>query len=267
MPALDRASKPDTPSRWPFFAEAIGLYLLWMAATWLLEGRILTLLRPEAVTGRLLYTLVANLLIGIGGALWLVKRATAGQAATIRRHGFAPPQRTAIAVVAGSTIGLAAYLLQGAPSLDPIVVANAFAQTLPVSIAEILVCWAVLATAAERALFSLGRWATGTAGIIAALLFGLYHLAHSPPFNSPSFVVLLSLVGVATSVFFLVSREIYGTIAFHNFQAAFGVTQALAAQKLLGGYGEPKPALYALALVALLLLIALDLVWTRRGKR
>jgi hypothetical protein len=48
----------------------IGLYLLWVLATYLLEGRIHTFLRPEALGARLSYALVANILIGIGGSAW-----------------------------------------------------------------------------------------------------------------------------------------------------------------------------------------------------
>lgn len=49
------------------FAFAIALFLIWVFATYLLEGRILTLQRPDATGARLAYALIANLLIGIGG--------------------------------------------------------------------------------------------------------------------------------------------------------------------------------------------------------
>ena len=35
--------------------------------------------------------------------------------------------------------------------------------------------------------------------------------------------LLLSAIGLITSLFFVVSRAVYGTIAFHNFLAIFGV--------------------------------------------
>jgi hypothetical protein len=52
-------------------ASAISLYLAWVLATYLLEGRIHTFLRPEAMGARLSYALIANVLIGIGGLLAL----------------------------------------------------------------------------------------------------------------------------------------------------------------------------------------------------
>jgi|SRR5215208_4188225 hypothetical protein len=52
---------------------AFGLYLVWVLATYLLEGRIHTLLRPEAIGARLSYALVANVLIGISGSALAIR--------------------------------------------------------------------------------------------------------------------------------------------------------------------------------------------------
>ena len=52
---------------------AFGLYLVWVLATYLLEGRIHTLLRPEAMGARLSYALIANVLIGIGGSALVIR--------------------------------------------------------------------------------------------------------------------------------------------------------------------------------------------------
>jgi hypothetical protein len=67
------------------------------------------------------------------------------------------------------------------------------------------------------------------AALLASLLFGVYHIAHSPPFNSFGMIVLLSAVGLATSLYFRLSGDVYATIVFHNFLALIGVLQALAA--------------------------------------
>ena len=61
----------------------------------------------------------------------------------------------------------------------------------------------------------------------ASVLFGLYHVAHSAPFNTPGMIVLLTGVGLLTGVFYLCAGEIIGTIVFHNFLALFGVLNAL----------------------------------------
>jgi membrane protease YdiL (CAAX protease family) len=80
-------------------------------------------------------------------------------------------------------LGAAVYLLPGAPSGDPIVLVNGFAQVLPVSAAEVLVCWSVVGAALEASWRS-RRTPILPAALLASALFGLYHLAHSPPFNT-----------------------------------------------------------------------------------
>jgi hypothetical protein len=67
----------------------------------------------------------------------------------------------------------------------------------------------------------------GVAITFAALVFGVYHFAHSPPFNTPTMVLFLSGVGVATGIFFFIGDDVYSTIVLHNAFAIRGVIQAL----------------------------------------
>jgi membrane protease YdiL (CAAX protease family) len=114
-------------------------------------------------------------------------------------------------------LGFAFYAVQGAPSWNPVVLINAYSQVLVGSIAEILVCWAVIGSVSQALLQDRGRWVSVIlAAIIASVFFGVYHFGHSPPFNTVALVVFLSVIGLVTSVFFFVSRDVYGTIAFHN---------------------------------------------------
>ena len=92
-------------------------------------------------------------------------------------RGFATP---VIAVAVGVALGFAFYL-QGAPSWNLVVFINAYAQVLVGSIAEILVCWAVVGSVSQALLQDRGRWISLIlAAIIASILFGFYHFAHSP---------------------------------------------------------------------------------------
>jgi hypothetical protein len=61
------------PSRSLAVAAALTLYAVWACATWLLEGRIETLLRPEAALDRAIYAIIADLLIGIIGAIAVLR--------------------------------------------------------------------------------------------------------------------------------------------------------------------------------------------------
>jgi hypothetical protein len=119
---------------------AIGLYLVWVLATYLLEGRIHTLLRPEDMGARLSYALIANILIGIGGSALVIRFLSREDTLPTEQAGFRGLGHAAIAVVVGAVLGFGIYALQGAPTWNPIVLINAYCQVLVGSIAEILVC-------------------------------------------------------------------------------------------------------------------------------
>src|SRR5215218_6746447 len=107
-----------------------------------------------------------------------------------------------------------------------------------------------------------GRWVSLIlAAVIASVFFGVYHFAHSPPFNTVPLVVFLSLIGLVTSVFFFVSRDVYGTIAFYNFLGIFGVIGALDASGNLTSFERPIIPLLVMAVVAVALLVAAHILW------
>src|SRR5215212_6818335 len=243
-----------------------GLYLVWVLVTYLLEGRIQTFLRPEAMGARLFYALVANILIGLGGAALVIRFLSRAGTISTEQAGVRGFGHAAIAIIVGVVLGLAFSALQGAPSWNPIVLINAYAQVLVTSIAEILVCWAVVGSVSQALLQDHGRWASVIiAAIIASVLFGVYHFAHSPPFNTIPLVVILGVVGLLTSVFFFVSRDVYGTIAFHNFLGILGVIRALDASGKLSAFERPIIPLLVMAVVAIALLIATHVLWLSSG--
>jgi hypothetical protein len=141
-----------------FLAAAGGLYAAWLAATYLLEGLPRTLLRPDAVALRAAYAVVANVLVGIGGGglalTWLVRRIALPPAAA----GVQRSARTVVSVVSGTALGIATYTLQSPPARAVAVTVNAFLQVFAVSAAEVV---------------------------------GVYHIGHSPPFDSARMIVFL----------------------------------------------------------------------------
>ncbi|MCA1408648.1 hypothetical protein I6F26_29890 [Ensifer sp. IC3342] len=230
---------------------AFALYLVWTAATWLLEGRIHTLLRPEAGGDRLAYVVIANLVIGTVGALLVLRFTLSSGDATREYTGFGRRSPSMSWIAVGVALGLALYFAQGAPSTNPMVILNAYAQVFAVSVAKVLVCWALMGGVLKGA-FGRSRWVSAAgATMVASVTFGIYHIAHSPPFNTISMVVLLTVVGLLTGAFFFASRDIYATIAFHNFPGVYGVVQALAAADKLGGFAAPQVPLLATAIVSL----------------
>lgn len=222
-------------------------------------------LRPEASNDRLIYALGVNLLLGIIGTLlllrWMRVRFGTPPAASC---GFGGPLRTAASTVAAIFLGLASYYGQGAPSTHPVVSTNAFAQAFVVSVAEVLVCWSLVGATVEAVLQPrLGRGPVFAAAVVAAVVFGLYHFAHSAPFNTRAMVVLLAVVGLVTGLFFFVSRDALGTAVFHNFLGTFGVTQALEEAGALAALEVLQPPLVGTALTTAVALLV-GYRWVRR---
>jgi hypothetical protein len=89
----------------------------------------------------------------------------------------------------------------GAPSWDPIILINAYAQVFVVSVAEVVVCWALIGSTFEASLMRFGRVVSiPGAALIASMAFGIYHYAHSAPFNTHGMVLLWIGVGLITGV-------------------------------------------------------------------
>ncbi|MFZ4759567.1 MAG: hypothetical protein ACOYLX_15500 [Burkholderiaceae bacterium] len=245
---------------------ALLLYAVWTAATWWFEGRTGLLTRADAGTDRIIYAFVVNLMLGIGGGLLLLRaRAVASDPPRLPNVGFDSVGRAALGTVAGLLLGGVFYWLQGAPSRAVMIVGNGFAQVFVVSAAEIVVCWAVVGTALRDVLSPwLGRAATVVAGAGAALLFGLYHFAHSPPFDTWSMVGFLSVVGMFTSAFFFTVRDTLATTVFHNALGTFGVVQALVSAGAVEHMQTPQWSLFGTAALTLVVLWAGG-VWLRGG--
>jgi hypothetical protein len=94
---LIRMSATAAPSTRRALTLALALCLLWVLVTYLLEGRILTLQRPEATGARLAHALVANILIGIGGSVLVVRFLSNSSEILARQAGFRGPQHAAVA--------------------------------------------------------------------------------------------------------------------------------------------------------------------------
>lgn len=248
-------------------SAAVALWVVWTGATYLLEGYSRTLLRPDAIGLRMAYALIANIAIGIVGTAVVVRISIRGTGLRAGAFGFESALRTAGGVAFGAALGLTVFLVQRPVTTDLTVIANAFAQVWVVSIAEVLVCWVALARVVtlmgprheRRAMLVAVAWVT------AAVAFGVYHLAHSPPFNSIHTIGVLTIVGLVTGAFYFATREVYGTIVFHNFLALSGVTAALAAGGRLDQFAALQPALIVTAAAATTFLIGADVYLRRAG--
>jgi hypothetical protein len=256
----------------------VALYLIWVFATYVLEGRIYLLQRPDPI-GRFAYAIVANMLIGTVIAIWLLRPSIKSRFNTLKQLGFCPIKRTLKVVAIAAVIGFILFVVQRPASLNPVVIMNVFAQTLPTSIAEVLVCWSLLGVTMEsiakrrrRKIRSNNNYknsgkiiAAAIVGVGAAastLVFGVYHFAHSPPFNQPSMVLLLMYPGILTSIVYFIGRDIYAAVIFHNSQALFGVMAGINIEL----FSRPVYPIMVLGIVSMLVLIISDIFLIRRMK-
>jgi hypothetical protein len=245
---------------------AVALYATWTTSTWFFEGRVQTLLRPDSAVDRVIYAVVANLLVGLVAGMLLLGSLIRRKVLTGFDAGVGLRTPSAVGFAIALVFGFTNYAVEGAPTWHPIVLINVFAQVLVVSAAEVLVCWAIAGAAIESCLRPAGRpVAMICAGFVSSILFGLYHFAHSAPFNTPSMVVLLTLVGLSTSLFFFLTRDVYATIVFHNFLGMLGVVQALEASGQLNVLKAVQPPFVAMALATAGLLAMMDWTILRRS--
>jgi len=106
-----------------------------------------------------------------------------------------------------------------------------------------------------------GKYPAIITGIAAAtLFFGVYHAAHSPPFNTPMMIVFLMIPGLATSIFYFTVREIYSTIVFQNLMGTPGVLQNIDPAALV----RLNPGAITLALTLAAVLIVADYLLIRK---
>jgi hypothetical protein len=97
---------------------------------------------------------------------------------------------------------------------------------------------------------------------MSTVLFGMYHFAHSPPFNQTNMVLFLMYTGILTSIVYFIGRDIYATIVFHNFQALFGVMNNVNIDSLL----HPIYPVVVVAIVPIVILVLSDLSVIRKAK-
>jgi hypothetical protein len=239
-------------------AIALSIYIIWVAATYILEGRIHLFQEVDPI-GRMTYVIIANIAIGIVLSAIAIRYLLKAQLLKPEQLGLSKSRLRTVAIIASAAAGgLALFMLQNPRTLEPIVVFNAFMQVLPVSVAEVMVCWALIGSSFE----SLARNNNNNKGrivlsvivgaVAASVLFGVYHYAHSPPFNQTSVVLFLMLPSIATAVTFFLGRDIYAAVIVQNFMGIVGV---LAGLPNLEVYRQPMVPIYALTAISVAALI------------
>ena len=272
---------------------SISVYIVWTFATYILEGRVNLLQRVDPI-GRIEYAVIANILVGTLFAVMMLKPSLRANFVSSRQLGFQSFRRILTLVVVAIAAGFVLFLTSNpvAGSTNATIIANIFAQTLPTSIAEVIVCWAVVGTVFEslvrskihgkghdpnwknettlhlnwksirRKILTISALSLIIGGIVSIVSFGVYHFAHSQPFNQPNMVLFLMIPAILTSAFYFIGREIYSTITIHNFLALIGVSSSIEVTALT----QPLYPIMIIALVSVVVLIASDMFLIRRTK-
>lgn len=249
----------------------LSIYIIWVSATYILEGRIHLFQKVDPI-GRITYVVIANIAIGtVLSAIAIRYLLRKPQFVKPEQVGLSKPRlRTAAIIASTAAGGLALFMLQNPRTTEPIVVFNAFMQVLPVSIAEVMVCWALIGSSFE----SLARNNNNNnrrivssvivGAVAASVLFGIYHYAHSPPFNQTNMILFLMLPSIATAVTFFLGRDIYAAVIVQNFMGIVGV---LAGLPNLEQYRQPIVPIYALSAVSVaVLVISVSLILKKTEK-
>jgi hypothetical protein len=248
-------------------AIALSLYIIWVVATYILEGRIHLFQKVDPI-GRMTYVIIANIAIGTVLSAIAIRYLLKAQLVKPRQLGLSKSRlRTAAIIASAAAGGLALFMLQNPRTTEPIVVFNAFMQVLPVSIAEVMVCWALIGSSFESLAKNnnKARILSVLAGAVAAsLLFGVYHYAHSPPFNQTSMVLFLMLPSIATAVTYFLGRDIYAAVIVQNFMGIVGV---LAGLPNLEAYRQPMVPIYAVSVVSVAALVISVSVMLKKTER
>jgi hypothetical protein len=241
---------------------ALALFVVWMAATYFLEGRIDLIRQSPVGAGRWTYVLVANVLIGTVGAGWALSRMLGNGLVSLQQMGFRSGRRTLVAVVLAAAAGAALLIVQKQVVWEPVLLINTFALVLQTTIAEVLVCWVVFGTGIEQFAKGWGRVAAIFVAILASnLVFGIYHYAHSAPFNQTAMVLFLMIPGLVTSLVYFLGRDIYATIIVQNCLGMIGVAQSVNREF----FGQPLVVLYLLTVLSVAALLGVHWVLHRQA--
>lgn len=257
-----------SPSALKLIAIALSLYIVWVATTYILEGRIHLFQKVDPI-GRITYVVIANIAIGTVLSAIAIRYLLKAQFVKPEQLGLNKSRlRTAAIIASAAAGGLALFMLQNPRTTEPIIVVNVFMQALPVSIAEVMVCWALIGSSFESLTKNQNKGRAVSSVLIgavaASVLFGVYHYAHSPPFNQTSIVLFLMFPSIATAVTYFLGRDIYAAVIVQNFMGIFGVIANLPA---LEPFRQPMVSIYALSAVSVATLVISVSVTLKRSQK
>ncbi len=193
------------------------IYTIWVLDTFLLEGSagVLTRYHPWFF---ILYTIIANIFMGIIVPVVSLKSAFLSGAVNMFQIGFNTLRRTLLAVLCTALSGSLILVTLTPYGTRTMALVGMTALVFPSAIASVMVCWVIVGTHLQAYVRSYGTIVSITAGVlVTGILFGLSFAAHSPPINQPQMLMIATAAGIASALFFFSIRDVWATAVFVAF--------------------------------------------------
>ncbi|OPY38700.1 MAG: hypothetical protein A4E35_00484 [Methanoregula sp. PtaU1.Bin051] len=236
------------------------IYIIWVLDTFLLEGsaEVFSHYQPWAF---ILYTIIANILMGIIVPVVCLKPAFLSGAVNMFQIGFRTLRRTIIIVVCTALSGYLVLIIFTPYDSQRMALLGIIAFLLPLAVASVMICWTIIGTHLQAYVRNYGAFISIIAGVlVTGLLFGLSFAAHSPPINQPQTLIFATGAGIASALYFFAVRDVWATTIFVTF-ALIVVLQGCIDQL----YVEPiSPATAFSAMLSVLALAGLQFYLSRR---
>jgi len=190
------------------------IYVVWVLDTYLLEGSLQVFSRYQP-TPLILYTVVANLFLGIGAPIICLRSAFLSGAVNMFQIGFRNVRRTIPAVAITALAGYLLIVTFTPYGSQRISLAATVALMLPVAVAEVMVCWVFVGTHLQAYLRSSGAAVSIATGVlVTGTIFALSFAAHSPAPGDFSALLPFFLAGIGSALFFFAVRDVYASAIF-----------------------------------------------------
>jgi hypothetical protein len=196
------------------------IYIVWVLDTFLLEGSVglFIMYQPYFL---LLYTVIANIFMGIVVPVFCLRSAFLSGAVNMFQIGFRSRRRMVIAVTITALAGYLLLVTFTSYGTRRTALLGMTASMLPVAIASVMVCWVLIGTHLQAYVRSYGAIVSITTAVpVTGILFGLSFAAHSPPLNEPGMILLATVIGVVSALFFFSVRDLYASAVFVAFALA-----------------------------------------------
>ena len=257
-PSSGTASNPFSPVL-RLLVIPFLVFLAWLLEIFLLAGNNHLLAHPDPA-GIALYTVVGCVLTGMVIPLICIRKAFVTGAVNMFQIGFRPVHRTILACSATGAFGLGMIVLFNPFGTDRFAFANALILVLPTAVASVMVCWVLAGTHVQAFVRNGGAALSISTGVVVTtLLFASAMIATDPSVRQEGSLFWPVCTGIGAALFFFAVRDVYATVMVVAGSGVFIYAGVFDPGYLRGTH----PIIYALSLIAVVVLIAFHIYLSR----